>query len=152
MFRVYLLTILAITLSGNIQFTTQDYEYDEGSTSLEDLPESKLEAHIMLTNQSGEINITCIATCNPQPSVTWNGENISNATVTTIKNSNDTVTVKSTISVDTKPPREEGIYCEAKCDYETVLLSPWNSKDSDNFFSGVFDSIWKQLEITFSHT
>ncbi|AHC02874.1 protein EE23 [Proboscivirus elephantidbeta5] len=142
MFRVYLITILAITLSA------QDYEY-EGSTSLEDLPESKLEAHIMLTNQSGETNITCIATCNPQPSVTWNGENISNATVTTIKNSNDTVTVKSTISVDTRTPREEEIYCEATCEHETVFLSPWNSKDPDNFFSGIFDSILKRFEITF---
>nr|UVZ34266.1 glycoprotein vOX2-3v4 [Elephant endotheliotropic herpesvirus 5A] len=146
MFRIYLLTILAITSSA------QEYDDYEGSTSLEDLPESKLEAHIMLTNQSGEINITCIAICNPQPSVTWNGENISNATVATIKNSNDTVTVKSTISVDTESHREEGIYCEAKCDYETVILSPWNSKDPDNFFSGILDSIWKRLEITFSHT
>nr|UVZ34274.1 glycoprotein vOX2-3v4 [Elephant endotheliotropic herpesvirus 5B] len=147
MFRVYLLTILAIASSA------QEYDdYYEGSTSLEDLPESKLEANIILTNQSGETNITCIATCNPEPSVTWNGKNISNATVTTIKNSNDTVTVKSTISVDTRAPREEGIYCEATCEHETVFLSPWNSKDPDNFFSGVFDSIWKQLEITFSHT
>nr|UVZ34263.1 glycoprotein vOX2-3v2 [Elephant endotheliotropic herpesvirus 5A] len=101
MFRIYLLTILAITSSA------QEYDDYEGSTSLEDLPESKLEAHIMLTNQSGEINITCIAICNPQPSVTWNGENISNATVATIKNSNDTVTVKSTISsMEFEGPRQ----------------------------------------------
>nr|UVZ34282.1 glycoprotein vOX2-3v4 [Elephant endotheliotropic herpesvirus 5B] len=144
MFRVYLLTILAITSSA------QEYDDDyEGSTSLEDLPESKLDADIVLTNESGEINITCIATCNPQPLVTWYGENISNATVTTIKNNNNTVTVRSTVYVDAKSSGEEGIYCEARCDHETVLLSPWTLKDPDNFFSGVLGSIWKQLEITF---
>ncbi|UVZ35213.1 glycoprotein vOX2-3 [Elephant endotheliotropic herpesvirus 5B] len=134
MFRVYLLTILAIASSA------QEYDdYYEGSTSLEDLPESKLEANIILTNQSGETNITCIATCNPEPSVTWNGKNISNATVTTIKNSNDTVTVKSTISpMEFERPRQFFLRC-VRFNMETIR---------DNIFAYMIIYIFSNFDVT----
>nr|UVZ34279.1 glycoprotein vOX2-3v2 [Elephant endotheliotropic herpesvirus 5B] len=134
MFRVYLLTILAITSSA------QEYDDDyEGSTSLEDLPESKLDADIVLTNESGEINITCIATCNPQPLVTWYGENISNATVTTIKNNNNTVTVRSTVyPMDFERPRQFFLRC-VRFNMETIR---------DNILAYIIIYIFSNFDIT----